>query len=306
MATELYTITWGRVRLWCSRVSTDNSRTVVVHELATGDDHPTSDRGRAARVVTCEILFDDMPGEQLGPLDRFLAFKSQVDSGAEELFTHPVDGPYFAKVRECRYDVDEDSNITGATVEFVASSPVTAVLKPGLAASPSAGVDLVRARADELLDDLAALETPALETDLPTRAAETVAAWTEDPDAIPTRDVIVQLSQLSSELADLVAVLEGDLALWDAYKGAILLGEAIRSAAIAATSSAAARVFFVRIVVPTSVLALVASTYGGAEAELRERQVRDLNDLRTPGGLIAAGTELVMPMPSVPLERTFG
>lgn len=295
MADVLYEISWGAVRLWAARVSTDNSRTQVVHELATGDEHPVSDRGLAPRTTTCELLFDDFPGESRSPLERFLLFKRQVDDGAEEVFTHPIDGGYFAKVSEFTYDLDDDGNIVNASATFIANQPIAATLQPGLApTSPAAGLDAVAARADALN---AELESVFIETTFPDRAQEVVAAWS-GAEGVPTRDVIVQTADLSTELAELTETLEADLSLWEAYKAAILLGDAIRAAAIAATRSSP-RLFFVRIVAPISLLAFATATYGGAEAEERAQQIRDLNDLRTPGGMIEAGTELVIPAPSL-------
>lgn len=295
MADELYDISWGSVRLWCSSISTVNSRTQVIHALATGDDHPVQDRGAAPRVTRCSLLFDEMPGEARSALARFLEFKAQVDSGEEHVFVHPVDGGYFAKVGEFTYDIDEDENIVNVSCEFIPNQVIAAVLQPGLGTLPGAGFDAVEASAADLLADL---EDSNIVSTVPQDAIDAIAGWQEE--GITTRDILVSVAELSDSLASLIEdqELEGDLALFDCYRSAIMLGEAIRAAAVGATSETSS-IFFLKIATPQSVLALVVRIYGGAEAEDRERQVRALNDIRTPGGLLDSGTELAMPSPTV-------
>jgi hypothetical protein len=298
-AADFFEVSWGNVRLFCSTISTDNSRTQVVHELAAGDEHPVSDRGAAPRRTKCALLFDDFPGESDTPLDRFLKFKAQVDDGAEEVFTHPIDGGYFAKVSEFTYDIDEDSNITNAMAEFIANQPIVATLQPGRGTIPSAGIDAVAARADELNAELesvdfdADMEAAGLEPTFVSAAALLPEAWSENPD-ITAREILVDVAAVSNQLSTLASLLEDDLELFAAYRATIMFGAAFRDSAISATSETP-HVFILKLGSPTSLLALVARTYGGAEAEERERQVRSLNDIRTPGGLLEAGTELVMP-----------
>lgn len=299
MPNEFYEVSWGAVLLWCSTITTENTRTLVVHELASGDDHPVSDRGAAPRKTVCSLLFDDFPGEPDSPLDRFLKFKAQVDSGEELLFTHPIDGGYYAKVGEFTYDIDEDGNITNASAEFVANQPIAAMLQPGSGSAPSSGIDAVAARADELNAELESVDIDSeislagIDRDFISDGAALPDAWAANPD-VTARDILVDVSRVSDQLSTLTSILEDDLALFAAYKGCILYGAAFRAAAIAATSETAST-FSIKLGAPTSVLALVTRVYGGAEAEERERQVRSLNDVRTPGGLLSAGTELLMP-----------
>lgn len=299
-AEDFFEISWGSVRLFCSEVQGDGSRDLVIHDLSEGGEHPISDRGPGQRPTRCMLLFDEFPGEAQTSLDRFLAFKRQVDSDEAHLFTHPVDGPYFAKVGEFTYTIDEDSNITGATAVFYADAPITAALAPGLGSVPSLGLDAVAARADELntlLEDspevTADLEALGIDPTFITDAAALPEAWL-DAETVPTREILVDVARVQDQIDTLLSLLETDLALYEVYRAAILFGAAFRAAAIAATSETPS-VFTYRIGTPTSVLALVTRVYGGEDAEDRERQVRSLNDIRTPGGLLAAGTELVMP-----------
>lgn len=302
-AEDLYEVSWGSVRLFCAEIDSDNSRTLVIHDLAAGDDHPTSDRGAGQRPVRCSLLFDEFPGETTTALDRLLLFKRQVDEQTDAsdglLFVHPIDGPYFAKVGEFTYRIDDSSNVVDATCTFYRVGQIVAALSPGLATVPSVGLDAVAARADELnalLEDSvrpSELAAVGLPTDFVTTAAALPTAWLEDGD-IPTRDILADVARVTDQLNVLTSILEDDLALFEAWQGTMLFGAAFRAAAVAATSETPS-VFTMRIGTPCSVLALVTRVYGGADSEDRERQVRGLNDIRTPGGLLEVGTELVMP-----------
>lgn len=292
MITDFYDTTWGIVRLFCSSISTENSRKQVVHELATGDVHPVSDRGMAVRRTRCSLLFDEMPGEPRSAFDRFLEFKAQVDRGDDAIFTHPIDGSYLAKVGEFSYVIDEDSNIVDASAEFISNDEIIAVRPAAVGTAAATGVDDVAARADELT---ANLDAKGLTSDVPELAKTTVDAWTSG-DSVPTRDVVNETAELIEKIGSFIEDngLEDDLELWDVYVSTILLGDSIRAAALAATSDAPS-IFVMRVALPTSVLALVLRVYPASEAEDRERQVRELNDLRTPSGLISAGSDVIMP-----------
>lgn len=289
---DYFDITWGRIRLWCSSITTDNSRTQVVHELASGDDHPVQDRGRVPRKATCSLLFIEMPTEVLSFRDRFEEFAAQVDRGDVELFTHPINGSYFVHVENFTYDIDEDGNISNAVAVFIAAAEIQDLYPAQLGSAASTGIDSVGARADALSDALADFE---IESTVAEDAKASSAAWI-DSDTITTRDITVDISETADAIDALItdAGLQDDLLLWPAYQAAVLLNAAYRSAADAATSETPS-IFFMLISTPTSVLALVTRVYGGAESTMRERQFRSLNDMRSPGGLIDSGETVAMP-----------
>jgi hypothetical protein len=291
---EFYDVTWGASRLWCSEITTDNSRTQVVHELAEGDDHPVQDRGLGVRRVTCQILFIEMPNEATPPLDRFLAFKAQADSGKQYLFTHPIDGPYYANLEGFNYSLDEDGNVSNCSCSFLKAGKAEQPLQAGASSSTRAGEDAVAARSEEFSS---ALGDVGIDSDIGTTATTAVESRA-DSDEVPTRQVIVDVAELSRSLVDMIETegLEHDIKLFAAYKSTILLGAAIRAAALAALSETP-RVTAIRIGVPISLLALCVRIYGGAEAEARLRQILALNDIRTPGWL-AEGTVIMIPVPS--------
>lgn len=300
-AEAYFQATWGRLKLWCASVQTDNSRDVVVHQLTSGDVHPTQKRGLRPRRTRCTLLFDDFPTESASASDRFRQLKAAVDAGAEAIFTHPIDGSYLAEVGEFTYVIDEHSNVTDCSIEFIATEEIEAVSPAGAGTSGISGEGSVTQAADDLQ---AALDEAGIESTVPADAVTAQASWTESEDVSP-RQVIVDTAALSDRLSALIEdeALEDDLALWDVYRAAIMLGDAIRTAAIAATAEVPT-VFSMRVMTPVALLALAGRVYGGDEAEDRARQIASLNDIRTVAW-IDAGTELIMPAKSTSQRATF-
>jgi hypothetical protein len=128
-----------------------------------------------------------------------------------------------------------------------------------------------------------------------------VASWSlsEEP---PTRQILNDVARISDNIATMIEVggFERDLSLWPAMRASIMLGESVRSAAIAATSRTPS-VFLMQIMTPTALLPLAARIYGGEEAFDRARQIANLNDIGTPGWLTPGA--YVMPTRS-PAQRS--
>lgn len=294
VADAYYTASWGPIRLWLASIDTDNGREIVVHSPTTGNTHTLQDRGRKVQRARCSLLFDDMTGETESAARRFRRFKATVDGGEEQLFTHPIDGTYLAKIGEFSYTITDDGVITNVIAEFIATAEVVAVSPATAGAAAATGEGAIGQAADDLD---AALEAVDLSTDMTEAGRTAQASWLED--GTPSRQVFVDVANLSNELSSLIADngLEDDLALWDAYRTAILFGAAVRSAAIAATAEVPS-VFVLRVgLQPISLLVLCARIYGGSEAEDRARQVMALNDIRRPAWL-DPGSELIMPAKS--------
>jgi hypothetical protein len=330
----LYSMSWGRLRLFGSSVDTDASRTQVVHELASGDLHPTQDRGRRATRVRVALQFDDFPG-QPSPLDAIRALVAAKNSGATALFTHPFEGNFMASIGEFNHQVDADSNIT-ATAEFIADEEVAGVLPSGVATSATAGEGAVSAAADALDQELATVKArpltdeevlqfisdpsdvkkPPLTDDeiaairanpdgasLTDDARAASRAWADDLDT-STRTILIDTARISNRTALLIEEqrLEQDLLFFPAFKAAILFGDAVHSAALAATAETSS-IFVMRIVDPTSLIALAARVYGGSDAEERARQILSLNDIPTPGWL--APGDYLLPSPTTARRAPF-
>lgn len=131
-------------------------------------------------------------------------------------------------------------------------------------------------------------------------ARVSVSSWATGE--VPTRQIMIDAARISNNIAVMIEVggFERDLALWPAFRAAIMLGEAVRSAAIAATSETAS-VMVMRVVEPTALLPMAARIYGGANAIERARQISELNDISTPGWL-APGDYLI---PTRPPQASF-
>lgn len=296
MANEFYDVTYGSVRLWCESVQSDNSRTIVKHELAEGDDHPTQDKGKTPGTpTTCAILWIEMPSETLGPKERFLKFKQLVDAGdGPHLFVHPIDGAYYAHAENFVYRIDEDDNIVDCSVTFIRAAAAEEPTPVGSGTSVRAGEAAVADKAAKLAEILGELE---VDSDVPAAAVAAQESW-QDADEVPTRQVINDVAGLSDSLNALIVDegLEDDIELWPAFKATIELGAAVRAAALAALAETP-KLTAILIAEPIALLALCVRLYGGGEAEDRVREILALNDIRTPGW-IAAGSLIMVPVPS--------
>ncbi len=283
-------ITWGQIRLWCSDVSTNRSRRVIIHDLTQGNVHPTYDAGDEPKITRCTLLFDEFPGESDDPKVRLQKLETAVSKNEPAIFTHPLFGSWSAIVGQFQPRIDAHG-VCSAEIEFIPSegaekvSPVGAGI-PGVAgeASVTAAADALDFELETVFDEellgSAFAENPI---DITAAAREAVESWNEGEE-VPTRDVITDTADLSSRLSTMIddMGMEDDLALFDIYRATIMMGESVRAAAIAATSETPA-VFVMRVKTPVVLLRLCAQTYGGAEAEDRERQVRALNDIQTAG-----------------------
>lgn len=287
MATNTFVqSSWGRLRLWLGTTETDNSRTIVVHDLSSGDHHPTRDQGLATRRVRASLLFDEFDGESETPTARFRAFKAAVDAGVEAIFTHPIGESFLATVGPFNYTLEPGFDYpTTVTVEFIPVDEVEPISPAGAGTSGVAGEGAVNARADELdafLNEFLDFgEASSVTVTSDARAA--AAAWNEG-ESVPTRQILVDTADISDKLATMIddLGLEDDLALFDVFRASIMFGESVRAAALAATSEVPA-VFVLRVMTVVAILPLMAKIYGGSEAEERARQVNELNDIVTPG-----------------------
>lgn len=113
-------------------------------------------------------------------------------------------------------------------------------------------------------------------------ARASAASWAESD--VSTRKILIDNARLSDSIAQMIETggFERDLQLYPSFRSAIMMGDAIRSAAVSATAATSA-VFLMRLQTPTALLALAARVYGGAQAQERARQISELNDIRTPG-----------------------
>jgi hypothetical protein len=134
-------------------------------------------------------------------------------------------------------------------------------------------------------------------------ARVSVASWSQDED-VPNGKVMIDAARLSDSIVTMIEQggFQDDLQLFPSYQAAIMLGDAIRTAAVSATSETPSA-FSVRIRTRTALLSLCAKIYGGGAAQQRARQVMLLNDVRTPGWL-ESGDYLMPSRPTsgIPME----
>lgn len=282
-----YKSSFGELRLWLSRISTDRSRTLVVHELSAGDDHVVEDRGRGPVRARCTVLFARMAGDDLDPLERCRRLQAIVDD-RPRIFSHPTSGSYLARIGPFTEEVDDTGVIT-AEIEVVQVAPAEAVATAGAGTIPVTGAGAVSAAADALTAELADV---GMTSSLPDDVTSAVDDWTSG-DTVNPRQVLTELGSLTSQLGNLADALEGDLGLWAAFKATILLAEAARAAADAATSDTA-QTFVVLISAPVALRALLASIYPADEVDDRYVQAMALNDIASPAWL-EPGSELLLP-----------
>lgn len=302
---ELFKASWGKIQLFASKIHAQNSRTQVVHDLTSGDVHPTQDRGRRALRTRVELVFDEFPG-QGPPIDAAKRLKAAVDSGATAVFTHPMDEtPYIASVGDFDYEMDEHGVVSG-TAEFISEDAVPGVSPTGGGTGGVSGENSVNQAADDLDTELEAVGLTAGAA--PPLSKEEVAAFISDPTKpLPAlsltddariavgrwqdtdrkiRQVMIDTARISDTITKTIDDngLEHDLQLWGALSGAIVLGDSMRAAATAATSESSS-VFVMRITERTALLPLAARVYGGRHAQERAAQIVDLNDIQSPGWL---------------------
>lgn len=287
---QFYLSRWGDIRVWISELTTRAGRKQVVHDLSLGDVHPIQDRGADLVDTNATILFDTMVGEEsIAPIDRLRAFRAQIDD-KPRLFQHPIEGTYRARVEAFEYQIRE-TTIT-ATCRIVPAGEIAPVAPSGAAGIPIGGAGGVDAAAEAAETEFAAVDVP---TTIPAAARLLSAKWATATDPNP-RVVLAEMGSMTSQLGALADTLENDIAMWSAFKATVLLADAIRDAADAATADTASTMV-AKIGTTVALRAFVAGIYGAELADQRYQQVLLLNDIANPAWL-EPGTELTMPQPT--------
>lgn len=295
-APNLYLSSFGGLRLWISKLSTNKSRDIVVHDLTAGDDHVVQDRGRALLHARATVLFDYMDGDDIAPLDRLRKLTAMVDDNAR-MFAHPAEGSYLARVGPFNYEVDENSNIT-AEIEFFQVAPVAPVAAASAGAILAPGDGTVATAADDMTNELAEL---GITSPIPAQASAASDSWATSDGALSPRNVTTTTGSLTSDLGDQADELEGDIGAWQAFKATVILAESIRMAASAATAQTA-QTFALRIGAPIALRALLVSVYPADQADDAFDAAMAINDIAAPAW-IEIGTVLQLPQPK-PVARS--
>lgn len=284
---DTYPSSFGGLRLWLSRITTERPRSQIRHELSDGDDHIVQDKGQGLLIARCSVIFEHMLGDDIEPIERLRRLRALVDD-KPRILSHPIEGNFLARVGPFDYTLESNGTIT-AELEFAAVSEVQTVSSAGAGGIPASGSGSVTAAAEAVNLELADVE---MSSPVPSLAASTVDGWASSDDLNP-RDVYTQTGSLTSSLSELAAQLETDLVLWNAYRAVVVLQEAVRAAAETFTTDVA-RTFVVRIGSPIALNALLTSIYGADEIDLRRSQALKLNDIPNPAWL-EPGLDLVLP-----------
>jgi len=93
----LYEASYGGVRLDIVAMADAMSRRVSAHRPTRGQGALLQNRGRDERRTRCTVEFFDRGGGD-DPLARRRAFLALASGGKAQLFTHPVDGTWPARI----------------------------------------------------------------------------------------------------------------------------------------------------------------------------------------------------------------
>jgi prophage DNA circulation protein len=294
MALFMMAASYGGVAFWVSSMSGRVGREIIVKSPSRGDVHVLQDRGLRHRSLQCELLFCDEPDRD-PPVDRFLEFRRLAESPEPQIFRHPLDGSYRARVSDLEYTIRADDREITASCTFLADGEPLTVINAGLAGAPLAGVEQVSATVASTNTLLAEQE---MTSDVPQSTLDTVTAWTqaETPD---TRAVHLEAASLAQRIGEETTRLEliADLERWPIYRAFVQLNFEMRRAADAVTSETD-DVFEILVDAAQPLRLLCARLYGAAFAEDKARQIVQLNGIRTPG-LVPAGTRLTAPREGV-------
>lgn len=144
---ELFLCSWGDIQLFVEEIEWDAGQTQVIHELAVGDVHPVQPRGAHLRTATLKLLFDDFDGARETGYQAFRRFERSVQE--RRIFTHPMDGSYFARIGDFKPTIDKNS-VVNATCEIIPDGDVVPVSPAGAGTSGISGESSVAAAGDAM------------------------------------------------------------------------------------------------------------------------------------------------------------
>lgn len=293
MPAVFFTADYGGVPILISQIETERGRDLAVLSPEQGDDHSFEDKGRRVRRASCEILFVDQPGLD-AYTDRYDRFLALAESETPQVFTHPLDGSYRARVEGLSVSAASDALAIRVSCTFVRDTPPSSVVGVAPGTTPAAGVEAVATAADAVS---AELEQLGLASDVPSAVAAGVTSWDETED-LDSAQVFIEVATLAGAIDAMIDALDlaRDLDRWTAYKAAILMRDTLARAAESYTSEVD-QIVDLYVDVGRPVIAIAAEVYGGELAQERAAQIVKLNRIRTPGR-VQPGTTLKIPRPS--------
>jgi prophage DNA circulation protein len=283
---------FGGVPLLIAEIDTDIGRDIAVQSPARGDKHVLQDRGRRLTSASVEILFIDQPG--LDPYtSRYEQFRNLANTEGAQIFSHPLDGSYQARISEPRVRASGAEKRISVSCTIIAEDEPETVAPIGAGSAPVASVDAVTTAQLNADSELAAV---GLSTPVTAACTAAVSSWySEDPSLLDSQTVFGGVASLTNQISYAIVELNlaTDLALYPAYQAMILLAFQVTQAGAAITSTAG-QLFQITVTRALPLLAICTPIYGPDDAPDYADQVANINRVRTPG-LVPAGTILKMP-----------
>lgn len=251
--TELFLCSWGDIQLFVSSIEWDAGETQVIHDLASGDFHPVQPRGSRIRRATAQLMFDDFDGAHETGITAFRRF--EVTTKERRIFTHPIDGSFFARIGELKPMMDENSVIR-ASCEFIPDAVVPPVAPTGAGTSGTSGEESVAAASDSLAQRLSELrlgfhpvQARSLDFTKPISVSVDAAFSVKtDPSASVSSNISVSvargdISATPTRTSNATSADSGALAFANMYGNALAAAQTGSSAQVSGMASASAFAF---------------------------------------------------------------
>jgi hypothetical protein len=278
---------YGGQRIFFANVRRQVGRDLVPHKPSQGTGYVVQDRGDELGAIDFTLCFCPVAGEEhfRTRYDRFLALKAQ----GPQILVHPIQGSLRAQVGSTSEEIDGPEMII-LTGQFLPVDPPVTVTAPGGGTSPIAGVEAVTLQAEDLRDELEFSDI-GIGSTIPDDAIAAATSWA-DADAPDARDVLLEHASQASAIDALVEDngMTDDLDLWPAFRSAMLLRDALRGAAAAATQ-AAEQLVEVVVQSPTPLRMFLARLCGADKVDAIIEEVGRVNDFGA-WALVPAGTRL--------------
>lgn len=276
---------YGGLRLFFTNIRRAVGRTLVPHSPAQGSGYVIQDRGDELGAIDFTLCFCPIVGEEdfRARYDRFLALKTQ----GPQILIHPIQGSLRALIGSTSEEIDGPELIT-VTGQFLPTEPPVAVTPVGSGAAPIAGVETVSLSAEELRD---LLDELGIDSTVPDDAIDAVTGWS-DAEAPDARQVLLEHASQAAAIDTLVEDegMTDDLDQWPAFRAAMLLRDALRGAAGAATQ-AAEQLVEVVVQAPVPLRMFLARLCGADQVDAIIEDVGRINDFGA-WALVPAGTKL--------------
>jgi hypothetical protein len=278
----------ARIGEFSGQLNEDDTISATAEFIQDGDIEPVTPAGAATSGVTGEASVNQAADDMDAALEaQVIGFPKGVPAKID--FSKPVDTaiPHAFTLNK-QANLDETFTVGanfGGSADFGVAATGTGFASGSVIAFADAFILASGSATAAASADASAFAFSYASAALTSDARSAVSSWASTPD-LSTRQVLIDAARLSAGVSSMIEVggFENDLQLFDAFKAAIMLGQAIRSAALAATSETKS-VFVMRVTTTTALLPLAARIYGGAEAQDRTRQIEQLNDIPTPGWL---------------------